>query len=293
MYPQSIPIDQQLKCTLKTFQYFNNIDPCIDYIRMVPKCERIFVIASSKEEAKALVQACNKCSGLKGIYVLEQTPSNILSSDTFIHYFDDWTILLQELNADMLPWRRQSLAFRFFAQTQKTIRDVTAEAAAFMWSQILLNMLKEFPTSEETINDMLDMCADYYKDNPSQLRMIEKFRLQYQPYDAIRWYTRDSFLYHRLNAALRTEDIDGLLLFRPFIVDLCNQIEEELRCRPFSKPLVTVYHGQRMTIEEIEKLQKNKGNLVSINAFWSSSLDKDVSVFQSSKKAFFCHDRSQ
>lgn len=175
-------------------------------------------------------------------------------------------------------WRRQSLAFRFFEQKQRTIRDVTAEAASFMWSQILINVLKEIPPSKQTISDMLDMCADYYRDNTAQLLMIENFRSTYEPYDAIRWYTRDSLLYHRLNAALRAEDIDALILFRPFIVDLCNQIEEEQRCRPFSTSIVTVYHGQRMTMEEIEKLLANKGNLVSTNAFWSSSLDKEVRI---------------
>ncbi len=246
---------------------------------MAPKKDKIFIITFTVQESKEIVEACNKCSWLKGVYVLEQTTSDILSSDTCIHYFDDWNILLQELNVDMLPWRRQSLAFRFFEQTQKTIRDVTAEAASFMWSDILLNVLKEIPSSQQTIDDMLEMCADYYRDNTQQLHMIEEFRSAYQPYDAIRWYTRDSFLYHRLNAALRTEDIDALLLFRPFIVDLCNQIEEEQRCRPFLTPIVTVYHGQRMNIKEIEKLQANKGNLVSANAFWSSSLDKEVKIF--------------
>ena len=276
VYPWSTLIEQQLKCTLKAHQYFSDITLCIDYVRLAPKGERIFVITSTAHEGQEIVQGCDKCSWFKGVYILEQTVSNILSPDTCIHYFDDWSMLLQELNADMLPWRRQSLAFRFFAQTQKTIRDVTAEAASFMWSQILLNVLREIPPSEQTINDMLDMCTDYYRDNPEQLRMIENFRSTYQSYDAIRWYTRDSFLYHRLNAALRTEDIDALILFCPFIVDLCNQIEEEQRCPPFSTTVVTVYHGQRMTMEEIQKLQANKGNLVSTNAFWSSSLDKEV-----------------
>ncbi len=276
--PLSIPIEQQLKYALKSYQYFSEINNCIDYVRMAPKKERIFIITSSAKEGKEIVQACNECSWLKGVYVLEQTSSDILSSDTCIHYFDDWNILFQELNADMSPWRRQSLAFRFFEQTQRTIRDVTAEAASFMWSEILLNVLKEIPSSKQTIDDMLDMCADYYRDNTKQLLMIEKFRSTYQPYDAIRWYTRDSFLYHRLNAALRLEDIDALILFRPFIVDLCNQIEEEQRCRPFSTSMITVYHGQRMTMEEIEKIQANKGNLVSANAFWSSSLDEEVRI---------------
>ncbi len=263
---------------MKTRQYFSEISLCIDYVRLATKRDRIFIIASSAQEGKDIVQACDKCSWLKGVYVLEKTTSDILSSDTCIHYFDDWNILLQELNTDMLPWRRQSLAFRFFEQTQKTIRDVTAETASFMWSEILLYVLKEIPPSQQTMDDMLDMCADYYRDNIQQLFMIEEFRSTYQPYHAIRWYTRDSFLYHRLNAALRTEDIDALILFRPFIVDLCNQIEEEQRCRPFSTPIVTVYHGQRMTMKEIEKLQANIGNLVSANAFWSSSLDKEVRI---------------
>lgn len=262
---------------------------------MAPKKDRIFVISSAVSEAKDIFENCNKCSWLKGIYVFQQVFSDILSSDTLIHYFDNWSTLLQELNADMLPWRRQSLAFRFFEQTQRTIRDVTAEAAAFMWSQILLNVLKEIPPSRQTLDEMLNMCADYYRDNTAQLLMIEEFRSTYQPYDAIRWYTRDSFLYHRLNAALRTEDIDALILFRPFIVDLSNQIEEEQRCRPFSTPTITVYHGQRMTIEEIDKLKANKGNLVSANAFWSSSLDKEVRFRHLSFSIFryYYHHRSQ
>ena len=272
-----MPTEQQSKCAIKAQPVFGEIALCIDYIRMAPKKHRIFVITCSANEAKKVFQNCNKCSWLKGIYVFEQTPCDTLSSDTLIHYFDNWNILFQELNADMLSWRRQSLAFRFFEQTQKTIRDVTAEAAAFMWSQILLNVLKEIPSSKQTLDEMLEMCADYYRDNTAQLLLIEEFRSTYQSYDAIRWYTRDSFLYHRLNAALRTEDIDALIVFRPFIVDLCNQIEEEQRCRPFVMSTIAVYHGQRMTIEEIEKLKANEGNLVSTNAFWSSSLDKEVS----------------
>ena len=98
---------------------------------MIPRKDRVFVITFSAKEAKEIIQSCNGCSWLKGIYVFEQTSSDILSSDTYIHYFDDWNILVQELNADMLPWRKQSLAFRFFEQTQRTIRDVTAEGSCF------------------------------------------------------------------------------------------------------------------------------------------------------------------
>ncbi|CAF1449666.1 unnamed protein product [Adineta ricciae] len=279
LYPLTLPHEQQqIKCPIKHYQHFSELDSCIDYIRMSPKKDRIFVITLSEEEGQKIIETCNQCSWLKGIYIHEQTFSNSLTPNTRIHCFDDWSILMQELTVDMLPWRRQSLAFRFFEQKQRTIRDVTAEAASFMWSLILLNVLKEIPSSKQTLDDMLDMCADYYRDNNIQLKMIDEFRVTYQPYDAIRWYTRDSFLYHRLNAALRTEDIDALILFRPFIVDLCTKIEEEQYYRPFTTSSITVYHGQRMTIEEIKKLQENIGNLVSTNAFWSSSLDLEVAT---------------
>ena len=270
--------DQIFKYTVNFCQHFSEIDICVDYVRMALKKTRIFIITLSTEEGQQLLVACNNCPWLKGVYVLEQASSNAMSSDVRIHCFDNWNSLLEQLNADTILWRRQLLAFRFFKQSQKTMRDVTTEAASFMWSQILLDVLKDIPSSEQTTKDMLDMCADYYRDNTSQLALIEEFRSTYRPHEAIRWYTRDTFLYRRLNAALRTEDIDALILFRPFIVDLCRQIEDEQRVHPFSTPTITVYHGQRMTMEEIEKLRSNQGNLVSTNAFWSSSLEKEVRI---------------
>ena len=276
--PTPIQIQLQLKCSLKSYQCFSTVSSCVDYVQMAPRKDRIFLITHSAEEGKDIIEACRTYPWLKGVYVVDKVSLDLLFSDIRIRYFDDWNVLLQELNADMLPWRRQSLAFRFFEQTQKTIRDVKAEAASFMWSQILLTVLKEIPSSKETIDDTLNMCADYYRDNPVQLAMIEECRSTYQSYDAVRWYTRGSFLYHRLNAALRTENVDALTLFRPFIVDLCNQIEEEQSCHRFSSPSITVYHGQRMSMEEIENLRTNVGNLVSANAFWSSSLDEEVRI---------------
>lgn len=100
-YPLSVPIEQQLKCTLKSYQSFNEVTVCIDYVRMAAKRERIFIITSSVEDGKKIVEDCGKCSWLKGVYIFELAPSDILSFDARIHYFDNWNILLQEMNADM------------------------------------------------------------------------------------------------------------------------------------------------------------------------------------------------
>ncbi|CAF1685930.1 unnamed protein product, partial [Didymodactylos carnosus] len=76
-------------------------------------------------------------------------------------------------------------------------------------------------------NDMLDEARLFYKENDYELKIISEFDENYISNDAIRWYTRESFLYRLLNKALRTENIDIIFKFRFFIVDLYNQLKQE------------------------------------------------------------------
>ena len=211
---------------------------------------------------------------LKAIYVIGETASLIV--DTRIAYFSNSINLLQQVELDIQPLKRQLIAFRFFQSDQKTVRDLTSEAASFMWSQMLIDALKQVPSQTRTMDDMLTLCQDYYHDNPEQLKLIEEFRQTYQSDMAIKWYTRDSFLFRLLNKAIRTEDIDALYLFRAFIIDLCSQLEEEQQRQSISKSTLTVYHGQSMYINELNKLKDNIGQLVSTNAFFSTSLNECI-----------------
>ncbi|CAF4397030.1 unnamed protein product, partial [Adineta steineri] len=73
-----------------------------------------------------------------------------------------------------------------------------------------------------------------------------------------------------LNKALRVNDIDLLYLFRFFIRDL----EKELENNKCSLP-VHVYRAQLMSIEEIEIFKKSIGNFISMNSFFSTSLNQE------------------
>ena len=63
--------------------------------------------------------------------------------------------------------------------------------------------------------------------------------------------------------------------FRYYIMQLCAQVEiEHTKMKNFDG--CTLYRGQRMMKEELEKLRKNVGSLVSTNGFLSSSYDQAV-----------------
>lgn len=172
-----------------------------------------------------------------------------------------------------------SLAFRLFDRKEKTMRQLSKESASFMWSQFLIDVLKKFPVDKDTYEEMLLVCEECYQKFEHELQKIKEFR-ECEPRDAIQWYSKNSFLYRLLNLALRTEDIDNLYTFRGYIIDLCSAIEwkqDQQRQQPdlFSRSN-KCYRGQIMFESEFHRIKESIGQLVSVNSFFSASLDRKI-----------------
>jgi hypothetical protein len=61
---------------------------------------------------------------------------------------------------------------------------------------LLVEVLEAMPTAtKDERTAMLNLCADYYRDNPSFLRHIDEFCRTYTEDAALRWYTTSSFVY--------------------------------------------------------------------------------------------------
>lgn len=110
--------------------------------------------------------------------------------------------------------------------------------------------------------------------------MIREFEIEYSPDHALWWYTRNTFLCHMLNKALRKQNIHILYLLRFIICD----IERELKKNKCSCP-VRVYRAQLMLTEEVEMFKDSLGNFISIKSFFSTTRDLDLAKF-------FCTDSS-
>ncbi|UJR20024.1 hypothetical protein I4U23_023158 [Adineta vaga] len=113
--------------------------------------------------------------------------------------------------------------------------------------------------------------------NRTELEKIKRFQNSYTSEQAIGWYTEECFLYKLLNRAIRTEDTELLYAFRFFIIDLCAALERESK-KLQSDNILTVYRGQQIPGEELEKLCHSVGKLISMNGFLSTSRQIDVAL---------------
>jgi tetratricopeptide (TPR) repeat protein len=131
---------------------------------------------------------------------------------------------------------------------------------------------------------MLNYCSKQLENDIKQkkmLKQIEEFRQTYKSEDAIHWYTKESFVYRLLNTSLRTENIEALYIFRFFLADLCRQLKsehEKLRLKQNQSLILKVYHGGRISCEELENLKGIINHLISLNGFISTSRKEWVAM---------------
>jgi tetratricopeptide (TPR) repeat protein len=137
-------------------------------------------------------------------------------------------------------------------------------------SQLLINSLLRMRARGNDKDELIAISKQIYKKNKAELNTIYEFEQNYKPKEAIRWYTRDTFLYRILHKALRTQNIDILFLFQFFIVDIRKQLES-IR----SKSPIKAFRSQLMPNDEVKKLKSSTGQFISINSFLSATILED------------------
>lgn len=120
------------------------------------------------------------------------------------------------------------------------------------------------------IDDLLTKCRHQFKGNKFQLNIIREFEQNYTSDHAIWWFTRNIFLKELLNKALKTQNLDLLFLFRFFLHDLEQQLHQ-YQCLTSIK----VYKYQLITTKQLELLKHSIGNLISINNFLLTNINRD------------------
>ncbi|CAM4865337.1 unnamed protein product [Rotaria socialis] len=265
-------------------QCYTDPDLCVNLIKSI-KNEQIFLIISNFI-ARTIISKIRAFRMITAIFIFdvnEQNDSLLVNEDNrIVDIFVDLENLIESIQNKIHLTRKQSLGFTLFDQKQVSIRDLSKESASFLWYQLLIHILKELPQDEQSKEEMLVKCTDYYRENQRETEKIQQFRSTYKPEDAIEWYTDECFLYKLLNRALRTENFHLLYAFRSFIVDLTTQLARQ-SLRFIDKETVTLYRGQQLSMEELKKIKENIGILISINGFFSTSRSIDVALVYAGK----------
>jgi tetratricopeptide (TPR) repeat protein len=182
--------------------------------------------------------------------------------------------LIRQIHTDQTQQQHQKLDEALPMSVFKSSEHAEEQSSTglngqFIHSQLLIDCLVRMESSSNEKQEFITFCKQHYKDNPADLEVVEEFERDYVPKKSLWWYTRHSFLFRLLNKALRVQNIDLLYLFRFFIRDL----KEELENNKCSSP-VHVYRAQRMSKDEIKMLQKSVGEYVSMNSFLSTSINQ-------------------
>lgn len=277
----SIDTTVRLRCIINFLKLFDNIDECYRYILSI-KNEKIFLITSGSL-GQAITPLVHELPQLLFIYIFcENKEKYEIWSKTYVKihgiFVDQETLYLTLTNDVKLHSNTASISF--LNKNEKSLRDVNG---TFYWHQLLRKTLLNLSRTPNAKQDLIDIGRKYYVDNDMELTKIDDFDQNYNSKEAIRWYTRDSYLYKLLNKAFRTENIDIIFKFRFFIIDLHNQLRS--LCNGYIKFLrlcdldyLSVYRGQQISVEELQKLKDNIGGLISINSFLSCTTDSDVAI---------------
>ncbi|CAF3973947.1 unnamed protein product [Rotaria sp. Silwood2] len=218
----------------------DNVEKFVNDIRIFDDVNECIAELSSVCEEKVILRLGSDLSYLISIlddfnqvqYIYFSEPFKCKSSVKVRGVFNDNIQLFDQLQKDINAWKNHHVYLILcdvdFRRMETTIQDVQNHAVRFMWSQMLLETLLQMSSpSNNTNKDLLEEARRLYANSERFLAVIEEFEREYQADDAIKWYTRESFLYQLINKALRTRDICLIFKFRYLIRHTRKQLKDQ------------------------------------------------------------------
>ncbi|CAF4207608.1 unnamed protein product [Rotaria sp. Silwood2] len=265
---------QQLRLINDYVTFHTDLEQCITFIQSIHK-EKIFLITSGSKASQILprISSFRQIDSVF-IYCMKKNRYEYLLDEylNIIGIYVNLDDLCQSIKEQIDLVNKQIQTFSFFDQHEKSTKDLSKESAEFLWFQLFSYVIARLPRNQQAKQQMTQICKEYYRGNTKEMKLIQDFELNYRSEDAIRWYSKQSFVYRLINKALRTEDIDLLYTFRFFIGDLSENLQRQHEKLLSSKEkILNVYRGAKLDKEEFDKLKENQGKLISTNGYLSTS----------------------
>ncbi|CAF1278427.1 unnamed protein product [Adineta ricciae] len=182
---------------------------------------------------------------------------------------------ISALADDLCTWVKQNSVN---TNKTKSSHSLHGEPAVFMWYQFFFNLLTHLEPTWIAFREFIATSYTEFPDDGRLKRTVEIFEHTYTPEKAIYWYTKESFLYRRVNARLRSQNIDAIFECRSILFDLQKQLQpmkdEQINGR--RGEFIEVYRGQQMSPHEIQYFHENKGNVVAISPLVSTSRNRQL-----------------
>ncbi|CAF3665615.1 unnamed protein product [Rotaria socialis] len=282
-YNEKMIARQQLRTIFKHLKIFKNPNECQEYMENMTNTDRIVLIVDG-QSSQQIIPRVHELRQVSSIYVYESNDDALATfrlSQKIKAVSAEFDCIRTQLVSDHQHRTRrryqevdEPISISIFNTSLMSDQSSTGLNGQFMFSHLLIDILLRMPSTDTDKNELIALFEEEFSGNLANLATLNEFKQTYSSKQALLWYTKESFLYRLLNKALRVQNIDLLFLFRFFIHDIHQQLQQ-LRC---SSP-IRVYRGQAMSIEELNVLQSSIGQLISMNSFLSTSANRDLALF--------------
>jgi tetratricopeptide (TPR) repeat protein len=274
---------EKLRVVIDDVRIFERYEDCEPFLRRFTE-HNIFVISSGSLGQK-LLPRIHDIASIRAIYIFCQ---DVERHKEWAHEW--WKIkgvhnqirpIIIALDSETRLVNQDDIAVSFLSEADLTDHfDLDQLQPLFMYTQLFKNTFLGMEYDKNAVSKLLAYCEDRFQDKPMQLGQIRDFAKQYKPSKAIYWYTHDSPIHQMLNKSLRDLEADVMVMMGFYIRDLHQEITR-LHCKQTSthmKETFSVYRGQLLSTEQLNKLRKSKGGLMCFNSFLSTTVRECVAL---------------
>ncbi|CAF1200122.1 unnamed protein product [Adineta steineri] len=269
----------KLRSVINRIKKFQDVKRCQQYIEQTSQKDRLILIVSGRL-GREIVPYIHQLRQVISIYIY---CVNKKSNEQWTHKFAkiksvvvDLDELVSQITTDHKIQKKveEPLSINIFTTGINAGKSTTGVNGQFVFFQILVDCLLRLKSTEIDKNELINCCQNEYKGNHTELNNLRKFERDYSPDKVLLWYTKETFFYKTLNAALRTQNIHMIFLFRAYIYDIYCQLQKYQ-----SKKFVRVYRCQLMSNDELNSLKQNVGQFISVNSFLSTTDERRTALF--------------
>ena len=275
---------EKLRSIINDTSLVRTTSDCIDLVKRMTD-EKYFVI-SSGSIGKELVPKIHSMTNFEAIYLYDENKTMYeewtkewIKIKGFYTKFDS---IYQILKLAVKQCNQDSVAISFIdIDDENSTSDLNHLEPSFMYTRMLKNTIltmKHRP--KQDLIEFVEIAIKQYATKSIDRYALEEFGRTYRSEQAILWYTKETFVYHIVNNALRQFEGDIIVDMGFFINDLHRQLKilHEKQRRKYHSELITLYRGQGLAENDITKLKRRIGGLMGFNCFLSTSEKRETSA---------------
>ncbi|CAF1549679.1 unnamed protein product [Adineta ricciae] len=270
----------QLEHITDNISTFTDNDECVEYI-LNCNDHQVYLIVSGAL-GQYLVRCIHDIPLLHSIFIFCQNKS--YHEQWARHWnkikdvFTDITSLCQAIQ-NTFPQDEPTITPISFVPSGKRLDLLNP---SFMYTQLFKEILLTIEFEDKHIEEFVRHHPGLITLDGTHSNDVKQSVRDYRAKEPIWWYTRGNSMHSMLNNALRIMDVDVLVRLGFFVTDLHRNIEqlhkEQFVNTPWSSRVFTVYRGQGLFHTDFGELKNTIGGLMSFNSFFSTSMQRDVSL---------------